>query len=156
MAHFAKVVDGVVEKVTVVSNEVMLDADGVEQESLGQTFLNEHFGTATWIQCSYNENIRGQFPGVGHLYDSVNDVFHKPQPFPSWTMNTDTGKWEAPLPRPTVTSEGLDISPTIEGETAEFLDARWDEDAYQADNTTGWVVLTTDEYTGDLEDEPIT
>ena len=155
MAHFAKVVDGVVEKVTVVSNDVMLDGEGVEQESLGQAFLNELFGEATWVQCSYNSNMRGHFPGVGALYDSTNDVFHVPQPFPSWTLNTDTGYWEPPLARPTVTSLGLDLSPTVEGETAEFVDARWDEAAYQADNTTGWVVLTMDEYTGDLEDEPI-
>ena len=67
-------------------------------------------------------------------------------------MNTDTGYWEPPLARPTVTSLGLDLSPTVEGETAEFVDARWDEAAYQADNTTGWVLLTMDEYTGDLED----
>ena len=152
MAHFAKVVDGVVEKVTVVSNDVMLDEEGAEQESLGQAFLNAQFGEATWIQCSYNDNIRGHFPSVGSVYDSANDIFHEAQPFPSWTLNTDTGYWEAPLPRPTVTSEGLDISPTVEGETAEDLDARWDEAAYQADNTTGWVVLTMDEYTGDLED----
>ena len=152
MAHFAKVVDGVVEKVTVVSNDVMLDDEGTEQESLGQAFLNAQFGEATWIQCSYNDNIRGHFPSVGSIYDSDNDVFYEAQPFPSWTMNTDTGYWEPPLPRPTVTSEGLDLSPTVEGETGEFVDARWDEAAYQADNTTGWVVLTMDEYTGDLED----
>tara|TARA_R100001082_G_C4320330_1_gene140834 strand:- start:1 stop:477 length:477 start_codon:yes stop_codon:yes gene_type:complete len=157
MAHFAKVGDdGIVERVTVVSNTVTdPETTGTDDESLGQAFLTEHFGAGTYVQCSYNDNIRGHFPGVGDTYDSVNDIFHKPQPFPSWTLNTDTGYWEPPLARPTVTSLGLDLSPTVEGETAEFVDARWDEAAYQADNTTGWVVLTMDEYTGDLEDEPI-
>jgi len=157
MAHFAKVGDdGIVERVTVVSNTVTdPETTGTDDESLGQAFLTEHFGAGTYVQCSYNDNIRGHFPGVGDTYDSVNDIFHKPQPFPSWTLNTDTGYWEPPLARPTVTSLGLDLSPTVEGETAEFVDARWDEAAYQADNTTGWVVLTMDEYTGNLEDEPI-
>lgn len=154
MAHFAKVGDdGIVEKVTVVSNTVTdPENTGTDDESLGQAFLTEHFGAGTYVQCSYNENIRKRFPGIGDTYDSVNDIFHKPQPYPSWVLDVSTGYWEPPLPRPTVTSEGLDISPTVEGETAEFVDARWDEDAYQADNTTGWVVLTMDEYTGDLPD----
>ena len=157
MAHFAKVGDdGIVERVTVVSNTVTdPETTGTDDESLGQAFLTEHFGAGTYVQCSYNDNIRGHFPGVGDTYDSVNDIFHKPQPFPSWTLNTDTGYWEPPLARPTVTSLGLDLSPTVEGVSAEFVVARWDEAAYQADNTTGWVVLTMDEYTGDLEDEPI-
>ena len=137
MAHFAKVGDdGIVERVTVVSNTVTdPETTGTDDESLGQAFLTEHFGAGTYVQCSYNDNIRGHFPGVGDTYDSVNDIFHKPQPFPSWTLNTDTGYWEPPLARPTVTSLGLDLSPTVEGETAEFVDARWDEAAYQADNT---------------------
>lgn len=155
MAHFAKVVEGQVERVTVVSNEVMLDSEGIEQESLGQAFLNEHFGSANWVQCSYNYNIRGIYPSKGDYYDSVNDIFHKAQPFPSWTLNLTTGQWEAPLPLPTVSSEGLDLTPSIEGETGQDLDCRWDEAAYQADNTQGWVVLTTDNYDGDLEDTPV-
>ncbi len=149
MAHFAKVVDGTVEQVTVVANEVLLDENGDEQETLGQTFLTNTFGEATWVQCSYNENIKKRFPGVGDLYDADNDLFHKPKPYPSWILNTTTGYWEAPITKPTVSSEGVSIDGDDVG--AE-LDCRWDEDAYQADNTTGWVVLTMDLYTGNLED----
>ena len=111
MAHFAKVGDdGIVERVTVVSNTVTdPETTGTDDESLGQAFLTEHFGAGTYVQCSYNDNIRGHFPGVGDTYDSVNDIFHKPQPFPSWTLNTDTGYWEPPLARPTVPSLGLDL-----------------------------------------------
>ena len=43
-------------------------------------------------------------------------------PFDSWTYNSTDFIWEAPLPKP-------------EGE------AYWDEYAYQADNTTGWITL---------------
>ena len=64
-------------------------------------------------------------------------------------LNTTTGYWEAPIAKPTVSSEGVSIDGDDVGTE---LDCRWDEDAYQADNTTGWVVLTMDLYTGDLED----
>ena len=40
--------------------------------------------------------------------------------------------WEAPLPQPELTEE----------EVAAMSYYRWDEDAYQADNTTGWVLET--------------
>ena len=44
------------------------------------------------------------------------------QPFASWTYNATDFVWEAPLPKP----DG---------------NAVWDEDAYQADNTTGWITF---------------
>jgi len=44
------------------------------------------------------------------------------RPFASWTYNATSFIWEAPLPKP----DG---------------NAVWDEDAYQEDNTTGWVTF---------------
>ena len=80
MAHFANVVNGLVRKVHVVSNAVITDGDGVEQESLGQEFLAELHGysPSDVVQCSYNGNIRGVFPGPGFIYDEANDVFVEP------------------------------------------------------------------------------
>jgi len=43
-------------------------------------------------------------------------------PYDSWTYNSTDFIWNAPLPKP-------------EGE------AYWDEDAYQEDNTTGWITI---------------
>lgn len=104
MAHFAYVVDGVVERVHVLANEVITDADGVEQEVLGQDFLGNLHGlpSENFIQCSYNSNIRGNYPGQGYIYDSDFDAFIGPSPFPSWVLN-DAFQWEAPIPYP---SEG--------------------------------------------------
>jgi hypothetical protein len=80
MAHFARVIDGVVVKVHVVNNDVISDADGVEQEKLGQEFLAELHGysPSELLQCSYNGSFRGAYPGVGYTYDEVNDVFVAP------------------------------------------------------------------------------
>ncbi len=81
MAHYAYVVDGVVQKVHVLANPVLFDEDGVEQEALGQAFLADLHGynPDELIQCSYNGNFRGVYPGVGYGYDSVADVFVAPE-----------------------------------------------------------------------------
>jgi hypothetical protein len=81
MAHYARVIDGVVQKVLVVANPVLLDEDGVEQEALGQAFLADLHGynPDELIQCSYDGNFRGVYPGPGYTYDPVADVFVAPE-----------------------------------------------------------------------------
>ena len=80
MANFARVVDGVVVKIHVLANSVLLDAEGVEQEALGAQFLARLHGydPSELIQCSYNGNIRGVYPGPGYTYDPVSDIFVAP------------------------------------------------------------------------------
>jgi len=81
MAHFARVINGVVEIVHVLANEVITDKDGVEQEALGQQFLADLHGyePEELVQCSYNGNFRGVYPGVGYVYDSEADLFVAPE-----------------------------------------------------------------------------
>jgi hypothetical protein len=56
-----------------------------------------------------------------------------PSHFLSWILNEETADWEAPVgPAPALTEE----------EIASRSFYRWDEEAYQADNTTGWVLET--------------
>jgi len=50
-------------------------------------------------RTSYNNNIRKQYAGIGYTYDSVNDVFISPQPYPSWTLD-ENFDWQAPTPYP--------------------------------------------------------
>ena len=117
MAHFAKVRDGKVTKVIVA-----------EQEFIDSYIDNE---PGQWIQTSYNTiggvhqlggtPLRKNFAGVGFHYDGTG--FYEPKPFNSWTLNNTTYLWEAPLTKP----DGLHT---------------WNESAYQADNTTGWVAYT--------------
>lgn len=72
MAHFAEInSDNKVLRVLVVDNA---------QESRGQKFLANDLGLGgTWIQTSYNANIRGKFAGIGDVYDPINDVFITPE-----------------------------------------------------------------------------
>lgn len=96
MSHFAKVLDGKVTQVIVAEQEFF------------DTFVDTSPGT--WIQTSYNtygnqhpegRPLRGNYAGIGYTYDSVNDVFYAPQPFPSWILNNTTWLWEAPVAYPT-------------------------------------------------------
>ena len=122
MSHYAKVTDG---KVTQV---IVAEAD------FFTTFVDSSPGQ--WIQTSYNTRggihydpvngqpdggvaLRGNYAGIGFVYDRTNDVFYAPQPFPSWTLNQTTWTWEAPVAYPT------------DGKVY-----RWDED------TKNWVEVT--------------
>jgi hypothetical protein len=96
MSHFAKVLDGKVTQVIVAEKEFF------------DTFVDSSAGT--WLQTSYNTRgnqhpegrpLRGNYAGIGYIYDSVNDVFYAPQPFPSWILNNTTWTWEAPVAMPT-------------------------------------------------------
>ena len=94
MAHFAKMNSNAVERVEVVSNDIVTD------EAAGIAFLKALYGVDTeWLQCSYNGNIRKQYPGPGFTYDSNADVFVAPRPFPSWTLD-ENHDWQPPAPRP--------------------------------------------------------
>ena len=103
MAYFAKLGTGnIVEKVISINNAVITDANGVEQEQLGNDFINKLYNTRdVWKQTSYNGNIRKNYAGVGYSYDQTRDVFIAPKPFNSWILNEDTCRWEAPVSMPT-------------------------------------------------------
>ena len=81
MAHFAEIdSNNIVLRVLVVADE---------HEHRGQEFLAEDCGLGgTWIQTSYNSNIRGTFAGIGHIYDEVNDEFYAPEPDPAFIQST--------------------------------------------------------------------
>jgi hypothetical protein len=92
MAHYAKVNNGIVEQVIVAEADFF------------NTFVDSSPGT--WIQTSYNtygnqhpegRPLRGNYAGIGYNYDTTNDVFYAPQPYPSWILNNTTWLWEAPV-----------------------------------------------------------
>tara|TARA_Y100001973_G_scaffold79201_1_gene116403 strand:- start:1334 stop:1717 length:384 start_codon:yes stop_codon:yes gene_type:complete len=103
MAHFCKLgVGNLVLEVHVVNNEVITDNDGNEQEQLGVDFLNNLYGTRdVWKQTSYNGNFRKNYAGKGYSYDQERDAFIPPKPYPSWTLNESTCRWDSPVAYPT-------------------------------------------------------
>ena len=134
MAHFAKLDENnVVTQVIVVDNKDITDPHtGQEDEILGIAFCKKLLG-GNWKQTSYNNNTRVRYAGIGYSYNAALDAFVPPQPYASWTLDNDTADWVSPLgAAPALTD--------AEVEAMSFY--RWDEDAYQADNTTGWVLET--------------
>lgn len=99
MAHFAEIgLNNTVLRVIVVhDNDCLLN--GVETESVGAEFCRSHFG-GTWVQTSYNGNIRKNYAGAGYTYDNQRDAFIPPKPYPSWTLNETTCLWNPPTPAP--------------------------------------------------------
>ena len=102
MSHFAKVCDGKVTQVIVAEPDFF------------NTFVDTSPGQ--WLQTSYNTRggvhyghdnepdggvaLRGNYAGIGYVYDAANDVFYAPQPFASWTLSQTTWLWEPPVAYP--------------------------------------------------------
>jgi hypothetical protein len=133
MAHYAFLDDN--NKVT----EVITGIDESSTDTLPQGYvsweawyLTQRPNATDCKRTSYNTTnnahtgdgtaFRGNYAGVGFSYDSINDVFIPPKPYESWVLDEDIWDWEAPIDMPDDDNAYV-----------------WDEDAYQEDNTTGWV-----------------
>jgi len=118
MAHFAKINDdNEVLSILYIDNEKIQNSEGVETESIGQQYLQAHnnWPAEKWIQTSYNtENnthreggtpFRGNYAGIGYIWDPENNMFFGEKPFPSWVKNTSTASWDPPTAAPDLTAE---------------------------------------------------
>jgi len=110
MAHFAKLgSNSKVIQVLTLNNGDMLNADGVEDETVGQQYLERHnnWPAQMWIQTSYNTSagthkdggtaLRGNYAGIGHIWDEDNNIFYGKKPYASWVLNTTTASWHSPI-----------------------------------------------------------
>jgi hypothetical protein len=76
MAHFVQMNGNTCGQVLVVSNEVLENKPFPESEPIGVAFLKSLYGAETeWLQCSYNKNFRGKYPGAGSIYNPELDEF---------------------------------------------------------------------------------
>lgn len=104
MGHYAKVDNGIVKNVIVAEAEFF------------ETFVDNSAGE--WVKTSYNtrggvhyqpdtntpsedqsKSLRKNFAGIGYLYDGTG--FYQTQPYPSWTFDSSTYYWNAPVACPT-------------------------------------------------------
>ena len=110
MAHFAKLgSNSKVIQVLTLNNGDMLNADGVEDETVGQQYLERHnnWPAQMWIQTSYNTfggvhkdggtPLRGNYAGIGHIWDEDNNIFYSKKPYTSWVLNTTDAQWHSPI-----------------------------------------------------------
>jgi hypothetical protein len=100
MSHYANVRNGIVTQVIVAENGYILSLPDFND----------------WVQTSYNTKgnihygpdgqpdglppLRGNYAGVGYVYDVVNDVFYQQKPYQSWTLDQSTWTWVSPVPMP--------------------------------------------------------
>ena len=112
MAHFAKLgANSKVIQVLTLNNSDMLNADGVEDESVGQQYLETHnnWPAQMWIQTSYNTSgnkhssgddskaFRGNYAGIGYEWDEDNNIFWPKKPYASWVKDMTTAQWKSPI-----------------------------------------------------------
>ena len=100
MAHYAKIEN------TIVTQVIVAEQDFIATGALGDP--------AAWIQTSYNTRggvhygqdgepdggtpLNMNYAGVGYSWDGTG--FAAPQPYPSWTLNSSSYLWEAPVAKP--------------------------------------------------------
>ena len=149
MAHFAKLgLNSKIISVLTLDNKDMLNADGVEDETVGQQYLERHnnWPAQMWIQTSYNTRggkhydnktgqlsadqakaLRGNYAGIGYTWDEDNNLFYSKKPYASWVLNTTDAQWHSPIgDAPELTDE----------EKAAISHYEWNEDAQSWDLKT--------------------
>jgi hypothetical protein len=89
MAHFAEIdSENIVLRVLVISNEF---------ETTGHEYLSNVLGLGgSWIQTSYNGNMRKNFAGIGYTYDATRDAFIAPEPNDAIGFDEKTCQWIVP------------------------------------------------------------
>jgi hypothetical protein len=135
MAHFAKI--GLNSKVIAVhglDNNKMLNASNVEDETVGVQELTRIHGWPLWVQTSYNTRnnkyyntdgtegdqtkaLRGNYAGIGYIWDEENNLFFPPKPYASWVKYNAEARWRSPIgDAPALTTEQASyIGVVVEG-----------------------------------------
>jgi len=118
MAHFAKLgANSKVIQVLTLNNSDMLNADGVEDETVGQQYLETHnnWPAQMWIQTSYNTSggthrnggtpFRGNYAGIGYTWDEDDQIFWPKKPYASWVKHNAYAQWDPPVAQPDLNAE---------------------------------------------------
>ena len=106
MSHFAKVENGIVTQVIVAEQDV------IDSGLLGSGWIKTSYNTHGNVH--YGEDgqpdggiaLRGNYAGIGYIYNSEKDVFYSQPLFNSWVMNESTWTWEAPVALPSDAGQG--------------------------------------------------
>lgn len=105
MGHYAKVVDGVVQKVITADatffETFVDDSPGEWIKTSYNTYGGIHYEPNSWVVSpDQSKSLRKNYAGVGFTYDKTKDAFIPIKPYPSWILNEQTCLWEAPVPYP--------------------------------------------------------
>ena len=98
MSHFAQIVNGAVAQVIVAEADVIATLQGQWVQTSYNTRGGVHYGADG--EPDGGVALRGNYAGIGHIYDATHDVFYPPSPYPSWTISAPTWIWAAPVAMP--------------------------------------------------------
>ena len=124
MAHYAFLDDNNVVTEVIVGKD---EGEGTDYEEVygnfrGQTCKRTSYNTSSNAHSDSGTAFRGNYAGIGFIYDETNDVFYQPKPYDSWVLDETKWQWKAPIDMP--------------DDEFSYL---WNESLYQGDNTKGWV-----------------
>jgi hypothetical protein len=97
MAHYAFLDENNIVTEVIVGKDEAEIIDGLDPETWYGNFRGQRC-----VRTSYNHNIRKQYAGIGFTYDEAADVFVRPKPYASWSLDSNHD-WQPPTPKP----EGL-------------------------------------------------
>ena len=105
MKYYAKLDEN-----NIVLSAITRDDNIGANETEDVAYLSKTYGWSNWKR-TFNDGTRKNFAnGPIWKYDEASDSFIEAErPFPSWTLNSSTGKYEAPTPMPEKTVDGLKI-----------------------------------------------
>jgi hypothetical protein len=92
MAHFAKVVDGIVEQVIVADTKEWCEAN------LGGEWVQTSYNTQGNVHILGGTPLHKNYAGIGYSWDG--EGFAPPQPYPSWSLDLFSYQWQAPIAYP--------------------------------------------------------
>tara|TARA_R110000803_G_scaffold74020_1_gene138029 strand:- start:14 stop:484 length:471 start_codon:yes stop_codon:yes gene_type:complete len=144
MAHFAKISEtNEVLTILTLNNSDMLNSDGIEDELIGQQYLETHnnWPAHLWIQTSYNTSggkyknqdgtegdvskaFRGNYAGIGNTWNEDDQIFWRTKPYASWVKHNASASWKSPIgDAPELTSEQISQNEA----TTHFWNYSWNE-----------------------------
>ena len=105
MAHFARVENKIVKEVIVAEQDfidnVVYDKPGEWIQTSYNTYGGVHYDPTTREpSADQSKALRYNFASPNYHYDANVDAFYAPQPYSSWTLNTETYLWESPVAYP--------------------------------------------------------
>ena len=101
MAHFAELDENnVVIQVIVGIDEDRGNGEEIYQLETGNVWKRTSYNTKSNVHLLGGTPFRGNYAGIGYIYDQVKDVFYTPKPFESWILNENSYTWESPVPYP--------------------------------------------------------
>ena len=120
MPYFAKITPTANASLFTVSEVISADQEFIDSGLVGpadqwiktsyNTYGNVHYAPSPPAEPMTPDGgipVRANYAGIDYTYDTSYTigeyvgVFYAPQPYPSWTLNTSTFLWEAPVPYPT-------------------------------------------------------